>query len=450
MNPSAEKFARHVNPALVRVLGVFGYGRVFIRAQDVWVWDDQGRRYLDFLAGFGSVNIGHSHPRLVRRLQEFLASEAMNVTHIGPSIHAADLAEALAMLAHPLEIALFSNSGSEAVEAGLKLARSATSRTEFIYCQGAFHGTNLGALSVMGDERMRRPFEPLLEGCRRVPFGDLAELEKALAPRRAAGFLVEPIQGEGGVVFPPEGYLREAQELCLRAGTLFILDEVQTGLGRTGAMFSYQAEECAADILILAKSLGGSIAPIGATLTTRKIHHKAYGSMDRFDLHGTTFSGNAFSCVAALETLRILADENLVANSAARGKQLLEGLKSRLAGHPLVREVRGRGLFVGIELGATDSGWMNKHARPLVKKISKSVFGQWAALKMLERGIICQPASHNWNVLRLEPPLTVKEAEVHQVVDSVAEVLREYQGVAPLLKDVTGRLGKQFAKGWAF
>ncbi len=115
-----------------------------------------------------------------------------------------------------------------------------------------------------------------------------------------------------------------------------------------------------------------------------------------------------------------------------------------------MREVRGRGLFVGIELGATDSGWMNRHARPLVKKISKSVFGQWAALKMLEKGIICQPASHNWNVLRLEPPLTVKEAEVHQVVDSVAEVLGEYQGVAPLLKDVTGRLGKQFAKGWAF
>ena len=450
MNPSAEKFARHVNPALVRLLGVFGYGRVFIRAQDVWVWDDQGRRYLDFLAGFGSVNIGHSHPRLVRRLQEFLASEAMNVTHIGPSIHAADLAEALAMLAPPLEIALFSNSGSEAVEAGLKLARSATGRTEFIYCQGAFHGTNLGALSVMGEERMRRPFEPLLEGCHRVPFGDLAALEKALAPRRAAGFVVEPVQGERGVVFPPEGYLRKAQELCLRAGTLFILDEVQTGFGRTGTMFSYQVEECAPDILILAKSLGGSIAPIGATLTTRKIHHKAYGSMDRFDLHGTTFSGNAFSCVAALETLRILADENLVANSAARGKQLLEGLKSRLAGHPLVREVRGRGLFAGIELGATDSGWMNKHARPLVKKISQTVFGQWAALKMLEKGIICQPASHNWNVLRLEPPLTVKEAEVHQAIDTVAEVLGEYQGVAPLLKDVTERVGKQFAKGWAF
>src|SRR5437773_11079061 len=143
----------------------------------------------------------------------------MNLTNFSPSIHAADLAEALAMLVHPLEIALFSNSGSEAVEAGLKLARSATSRPEFIYCQGAFHGTNLGALSVMGDERMRRPFEPLLEGCRRVSFGDLAELEKALARRRAAGLLVEPIQGEAGGVLPPEGYLREAQELCLRAGT---------------------------------------------------------------------------------------------------------------------------------------------------------------------------------------------------------------------------------------
>jgi len=450
-HPAVRKYARHVNPAFVRLLGVLGYGRLFVRARDVWVWDHQGRRYLDCLAGFGAVNLGHNHPRLIERLRSFLTEEALNLCHVGPAPHAADLAEALARLTGgELSVCLFSSSGAEAVEAGLKLARAATRRTDLLYCEGGFHGTNLGTLSVMGSPRLRRPFEPLLGGCTAVHFGDLAALEKALAGGRVAAFLVEPIQAEAGVVLPPPGYLAEAQRLCRKHGALLVLDEVQTGLGRTGTFFACQAEGLVPDVLALAKSLGGSIAPVAATLTRPDLHARAYGALDRFDLHSSTFAGNAFSCVAGLETLKIIEDEGLVANAAARGAELLAGLRGRLSGHPLVRAVRGRGLLVGVELGPTDAGLLNRLAPGLVELVSRQVFGQWVAVRLLERGVLCQPASQQWNVLRLEPPLTAKPEHVAEAVDAVGAVLGDYRGLLPLLKDVSKRLVRQLLARWKF
>jgi putrescine aminotransferase len=449
-HPAVAKYARHVNPAFVKLLGLFGYGRLFVRARDVWIWDHVERQYLDFLAGFGSANVGHNHPRLIERLRSFLGEEALNLCHVGPSVHAAELAAELARLANPLTVCLFASSGGEAVEAGLKLARAATGRPGLLYCRGGFHGTNLGTLSVMGEERMRKPFEPLLPGCECVPFGDLVALKAYLGTRRFAAFLVEPIQCEAGVVVPPAGYLAEAQELCRKAGTLLVLDEVQTGLGRTGTMFAYQAEGFVPDVLVLAKALSGSLAPISAALMRPELHARAYAATDRFDLHSSTFGGNALSCVAGLETLRILADEELIANSGARGKELLAGLRGRLAGHPLVREVRGRGLLVGVELGPTNSGLLNRLSPELVEMVSKKAFGQWVALRLLERGVICQPASQSWNVLKLEPPLTARAEHVGQMVEALGEVLDEYRGVTPVLWDVTERLFRQFLAGWKF
>jgi len=451
-HPDVERFARHVNPAFVKLLGVFGYGRLFTRAQGVWVEDHRGRRYLDLLAGFGAANIGHNHPRLVQRLRDFLAEGAVNLVHVGPSAPAGLLAEKLVALAGPpFDVALLSSGGGEAVEAGMKLARAATRRPGFVFCDGGFHGTSLGTLSIMGEERMRAPFEPLLAGCARVPFGDLGALERALKPRAAAAFVVEPIQGEAGVVMPPPGFLASAQELCRRYGTLLVLDEVQTGIGRTGTWFAFQQERgLTPDVVALAKSLGGSVAPIGATLVSREVHERAYGTMGRFDLHGSTFGGNSFACVAAIETLAIIEDEGLLASAAARGAQLLDGLRGRLAGHPLVRDVRGRGLLVGVELGPTGSGLVNRIAPGLVRKIARAVFGQWAALGLLERDVICQPAAHHWNVLKIEPPLTIAAGEVERAVDAIAAVLGEYTGIAPLLADVTRRVGRQWVGGFDF
>jgi putrescine aminotransferase len=448
-NAAVARHARHVNPAFVRLLGRLGYGRVFVRAQGVHLWDSAGRRYLDLLSGFGSANVGHSHPRLLARLKRLLDEEPVHLLHVGPSPHAAELAERLAALSG-LDVALFSSSGGEGVEAAMKLARAATGRTGFVYCDGGFHGTGLGALSLMGERRMRRPFEPLLAGCQAVAFGDVAALERALAARTAAAFVVEPIQAEAGVRLPRAGYLQEAQELCRRHGSLLVLDEVQTGLGRTGCLFACQREGVVPDVLVLAKSLSGGIAPIAATLTRRELHARAYGSRARFDLHGSTFAGNALSCAAALETLHILEDERLPERSAALGERWLLRLRERLAGHPLVRDVRGRGLLLGIELGPTDAGLLNRAAPFVVRRMARDVFGQWVALKLLEAGFLVQPAAHAWNVVRLEPPLTIGEDELDAATDALAGVLHEYRGLAALSRDVLARLRAQRRRRWEF
>ncbi len=452
LHPVAQKFAEHVNPSLVKLLGLFGYGRVFERAEGVWIWDHEGRKYLDCLAGFGSNNLGHAHPKLITALHEHLDKKVLSLNHIGPSGPAADLAEALAKRAgEGLTIALLSSTGGEAVESGLKLARAATRRQGFVYCQGGYHGTGLGPLSVMGGERWRAPFEPLLQHCEAVPFGDLAALDKALAQRNVAAFLVEPIQGEGGVILPPANYLSEAQRLCRNHGTLLVLDEVQTGIGRTGSLFAFQEEGFIPDVLVLGKALGGGMLPVSATLTRPGLHDRAYGATDRFDLHGSTFSGNALACAAAMATLHIVDDERLVAASRDRGERLLEGLKARLKGHPLVRDVRGRGLFAAIELGAPEeTGFFAKAKATLVKAVSRNVFGQWLAVRLLERGIICQPAAQRWEVLRIEPPLVINDDEIDHVIDVTGELLDDYRDIAKVLKDATERLGKQFFSGWRF
>jgi len=450
-HPAVVQFARHVNPAFVKLLGLLGYGRLFVRAKDVWLWDHQGKQYLDFLAGFGAVSLGHNHPRLLERLQRFLSEEALNLCHLSPSPQTGELAAALAARAgESLSVCLFSNSGAEAVDAGLKLARAATGRSPVLYCRRAFHGTNLGVLSVMGDPHLRQPFEPLLPGCQAVGFGDLTALEQALSKGRFGAFLVEPIQGEGGINLPPPGYLAAAQQLCKQHGTLLILDEVQTGLGRTGTWFAHQTEGFVPDVLVLAKALSGGMLPIGVTLTSPALNDQAYGTMSRCELHSSTFGGNAFSCTTGLETLRILEDEGLVANSATRGKQLLEALQKRLQGHPLVREVRGRGLLIGVEFGPTNTGLLNRLCPALVEVITRGLMGQWVALQLLERGVICAMTYHQWNILRLEPPLTIHANEVNRMADVLAEVLEEYRGVMPVLKDSTVRLLQQFLARWKF
>lgn len=451
-HPAMVDYGRYVNPGFVRLVGMLGYARVFVRARGTRLWDHEGREYLDFLAGFGTMNLGHSHPRLVERLRTVLLGELPNVMHTAPQPLAAELARELARRSGTdLEVALLCSGGGEAVEAGLKLARAATGRQAFLYCSRGFHGNSLGALAVMGDRRYQRPFEPLLPECQALPFGDLEALEQALRKRRPAAFVVEPLQAEGGVVLPPPGYLRGAQLLCQQHGTLLILDEAQTGIGRTGTLFMYQQEGMVPDVLVLAKALGGGLMPTAVALARRELVERAYGTSERFDLHGTTMAGNALACAAALETLRIVEDERLSENAATQGAALLDGLRRRIATHPLVRAVRGRGLLVGIELGPNPetAGLLAKIAPGLVGALARNVLGQWLAVRLLERGIVAQPTSHRWDVLRLEPPLCVTSDEIGRAIDAIAEILDEYRDLAPLLKDVSQRLGGQLLSRWA-
>jgi putrescine aminotransferase len=452
-HPAVQKYAAHVNPAFVKLLGAFGYGRVFTRARGSTLWDSEGKEYLDCLAAFGVMNLGHNPPKLLERVkEEILADDAPNLCHVGIQVHAAELAAYLASLSPPLERVLFSSSGGEAVESAMKLARASTKRKPILYCRGGFHGTGLGPLSIMGSGRMRDPFEPLLPECYEVPFDDVVALAKELELRKPAAFIVEPIQAEAGVLVPYRDYLSQAHALCKAAGTLLVLDEVQTGLGRTGKMFAFEHEDgLTPDILVLGKALGGGLVPLSAALTTVEIHDRAYGRMDRFDLHGTTFSGNSFACRVARAGLDILRDDELAENAAARGVQLAEGLRGALLDHPFVKAVRGRGLLVGLELGAKEAGGFLARLLPgVVDQLSRRVFGQWLALRLLEKGIVAQPASQQWNVLKLEPPLTVTEAEIDRVVETLAGILAEYTDLKKLVADAAHRFGMQALAGWSF
>ncbi len=455
-HPAAKKYAAHVNPAFVKLLGTFGYGRVFTRAKNTTLWDSDGNEYLDCLAAFGVMNIGHNSDKLAERVKEIMSDDAINLCHVGIQVHAADLASYLASLAPPLDRVLFSSSGGEAVESAMKLARAATKRKPILYCKGGFHGTGLGPLSIMGHGRMRDPFEPLVPECYEIPFDDITSLKKELEEKKPAAFVVEPMQAEAGVIIPHREYFREALALCKTAGTLLVLDEIQTGLGRTGKTFAYEHEGdgFVPDVLVLGKALGGGLVPISAALTTPEIHDRAYGRIDRFDLHSTTFSGNAFGCRVARAGLDILRDDELTENAAKRGEQLLERLKDSLLDHPFVKEVRGRGLMVGLELGPTktksSSSFLGRILPGVVEGVSKRVFGQWLALRLLERGIVAQPASLQWNVLKIEPPLTVSEAEIDRVVDAISSILAEYTNLATIMADVSKRIGSQALGGWSF
>lgn len=450
-HPATERYARHVNPALVRLLGTFGYGRVFTRALGVELWDSEGRRYVDLLAGFGSASLGHNPPRLIARLNEALAQELCHLMHVGPQALAGELGEALAHRLPSLPITLLSLSGGEAVEAAIKLARAATGRATIVSCEGGFHGSGLGNLSVMGFRRWRKPFEPLIPECRRVPFGDLDALESVLRRHRVAAFLVEPLQAEAGVVLAPDGYLRDAQALCRRHGALFVLDEVQTGLGRTGRWFAFEHDAGVdPDIVVLGKTLGGGLVPVAATVTRRELQDRAYGSPKTFDLHGSTYAGYALGCAAALQVLRTLDDDGLIEAGERRGRRLRDALRRRIGAHPLVRDVRGAGQMTAIELGYTGSGWLGRLAAGAVTAVSREVLGQWLALRLLEAGYVCQPASQAWNVLKLTPPLTIDDATLDAFVEAVGNIFDEYRDLGHLLADVSRRVATQYMNGWEF
>ena len=317
---------RHINPVLIGVGGPSGLARTFVRGEGAELFDESGRAYLDFVAGFGSLNLGHNHPEVAAAVASALGQQAPGFSPASVNPLAAALAEQLvAVTPRGLEMVFFTNSGAESVEAALKLARAATGRSGLLSCLGSFHGKTFGALSVTGNRTYQSPFGPLVPDCQAIPYGDAKALELALATRRHAAFVVEPIQGEGGMITPPPGYLAEAHRLCRETGTLFIVDEVQTGLGRTGPMFAVERDGIEPDILALAKSLGGGLMPLGAMIARRDVWMKAYGSYQTFALHSSTFSGGSLACAAGLATLRVLRESPVLDHAARRGEPASRG-----------------------------------------------------------------------------------------------------------------------------
>jgi putrescine aminotransferase len=384
-----ENYRRFVNPPLARVMKLSG-SPVETRAHGCTIVDHNGKAYLDFAGGYGVFTLGHRHPRVVAAVREQLDRIALSgKTMFNPLL--GRLARRLAEIAPgDLGISFFANSGTEAVEGALKLARAATKRATIVAARNAFHGKTLGALSASGREEFRADFRPLLSDVVHVEFGDAAALERALPG--AACFIVEPVQGEGGVAVPPDGYLRAAREACDRHGALLIVDEVQTGLGRCGVTFACELEEVVPDVMTLAKGLSGGVVPIGAYVARPPVWNAAYGKAPL--IHTSTFGGNELACAAALAALDVLREEDLVTNARVRGAQLLDGARAIARDFPaVVAEARGRGLLVGLELRSEG-------------------YGGSIIPEMLKDGVTVAWTLNQRRVIRLEPPLIVTEKEV--------------------------------------
>ena len=298
--------ARHLDPSLVDVLHILGFDREYRSAQGSYLYDGDGRAYLDLHTGEGFASLGHNHPCVRDVLQQALASDLLDGVQLHYSPLAGMLAEELSgHLPDGLDAVFFASTGAEAVDSAMKFARAATHRPKLISCDSSFHGVTLGPLSLVGDEFFKEGFGPLLPGCERVPFGDLEQLEAQLRGRDVAAFIVEPIQGRM-VTQPPPGYLKAAQELCRRYDTLFVADEIQTGMGRTGTWFALEQAQLEPDFVLVGKALSGGYMPVAAMVTRREIYQRAVGTLERCYVHQSTFGRNRLSMAAGLATVRII------------------------------------------------------------------------------------------------------------------------------------------------
>ncbi len=411
MNNVFSLFERHVNPGLAALLRFTGLDRVEDRAEGVWVWDKEGRKYLDFLGLYGTLNLGHRHPRVVEAVKRQLDRMPMS-TRVMVAEPTARLAARLAEITPgDLAMTFFSNSGTEAVEAAFKLARAATGRKKIVTTEGGFHGKTLGSLSLTPREGYQAPVRPLVPEVVTVPFGDLAAAEAAIDDATAA-VIVEPIQGEGGIRIPPTGYLRGLRELTRARGALLILDEVQTGMGRTGRLWAAEWEGIAPDLMTSAKALGGGVMPIGATVGTPEVF-AIFKENPLF--HSSTFGGNPLAAAAALAAIEVTLEEDLPARAEAMGTYLLARLKELAEAWPqFIAEVRGRGLLVGVEFTDADIGAV-------------------VISELASRGVLTAFGLNDPKVMRLEPPLIVGEKEIDLALDALDESLaataRAFEGV---------------------
>ncbi|ELS51207.1 aminotransferase class III-fold pyridoxal phosphate-dependent enzyme [Streptomyces viridochromogenes] len=450
-----RRFTEHVNPPMARLFGAHGLDRVFTGGRGCTLIAEDGSEHLDFVAGYGSLNLGHNHPVVTGRLREFLDRGSPSfVQYVSLPEQTAELAERLSALApgRP-ERVYFGSSGAEAVEAALKLARAATGRSRLVHTGNGFHGKTFGALSVTGRDRLRAPFGPLLPDTVAVPYGDLEALETVI--EKAAAFVVEPVQGEGGVVLPPPGYLTAARELCRRAGAVFVLDEIQTGLGRTGRLFAAEHDGLEPDVICLAKSLSGGLVPLSATLCRADVWDAAYGGTERALLHSSTFGGGNFAATAGLATLDVLGAERLPEHAHEVGEHLRASLRKACAPYGFVKDIRGTGLMTAVEFDGDFSGAVSSLADELLTRLPgdlrtladwlpdglraalarageavESTLGDLLCLRFVaalarDHRILTFVTANRTRVLRVQPPLVLSRAEADRFVEGVEAVCHD-------------------------
>lgn len=401
-----EKYEKYINPAQAKLFRFMGLGSVEAEAEGWTIKDSKGKIFIDCLGGYGMFALGHRNPAVVAAVDRELHAMPMSgkVLFNRPM---ADLAEALFEITPgDLRYSFFVNSGTEAVEGCLKIARLATGRKKFVAADNAFHGKTMGSLSATGRDLYKKPFEPLLEGFTHVPFNDVKAMEKAVDEDTAA-VILEPIQGEGGIIVPSAGYLKMVKRICENRGALFIADEVQTGIGRTGAWFGVNHDGVEPDMMACAKALGGGVIPIGAIIGNEKAWQ---GLIEAPFLHTSTFGGGQMACAAGLATIKFIKERKLLKRAADTGDYFIEGLKKIAAEFPnVIKEVRGRGMMLGVELTKEGAG------------------GMLMSL-MIDRGVIIAYTLNNPKVLRFEPPIIMPKDVVDRVLELFSDAVKITSG----------------------
>lgn len=438
-----ELYSRHINPQLVKVLRSIGFDRFYSRAEGAYLYDDTGHRYLDFLAGFGVFALGRSHPALKKALHEAIDADLPNLVQMDAALLPGVLASEVLRRCHPgMGRVFFTNSGAEAIEAALKFSRYATGRSRVLYCDHAFHGLTLGALSLNGGNEFRKGFGPFIPGFDEVPFGDADALERELHFRDVAAFVVEPIQGKG-VNCAPQSYWDAVSDLCHRYGTLLVTDEVQTGLGRTGRLWAYEHYGLVPDIVTMSKALSGGFVPIGAMVCSAMVSDRVYSSMDRAMVHSSTFKNNQLAMVAALATLATIDDEDLVDRARVTGDAFEKALAPLIERHETFHAMRGKGLMIGLVFGMPTSFRQRARFR-LLEAARTGLFSQIVVGPLFTRhGIITQVAADSMNVVKLLPPLVIGPYEVDYFTAALDDVLTDAERNSSLIFE----FGKTLLKG---
>jgi ornithine--oxo-acid transaminase len=416
---------QYLNNQMVRVLRTIGYDRNYKRALGQYLYDQDNNEYLDLLSGFGVFAIGRNHPTVISALQETLTLELPNLVQMDVSLLSGLLAkEILATCPDNLDKMFFCNSGTEAVEAAIKFARYTTKRPRIVHCEHSFHGLTLGSLSLMGEEIFREGFGPLLPNCSSVPFNDLEALEQALSSQDVAAFIVEPIQGKG-VNVPDDNYLPEVERLCKKYGTLFVADEIQTGIGRTGKFWAIDHWNVKPDMVLMAKALSGGFVPVGGVAMTTKIMDTVFNRMDRAVVHGSTFSKNNMAMAAGLATLEVMRAENLVENSAKVGEDIINSINASAGQYEFLKEARGKGLMIAVEFQAPKSLGL-KAAWAMLEAANKGLFCQMVTIPLFkEHRILSQVAGHGMNVVKLLPPLNLTQKDRDWIVNSMDKTIAD-------------------------
>ncbi len=443
---TGENFTLHskyVNPQLPRVLGTLEFDRFYVKGEGCYLIDDKGDRYLDLLSGFGVFALGRGHPSVVQALHDALDADLPNLVQMDCALLPGVLAEQLVARSHPgIERVFFTNSGAEAIESAIKFARVATKRSRILYCDHAFHGLTTGALALNGGREFRSGFGPLLPGCDMIPFGDASALARELRRGDVAAFIVEPIQGKG-VNLAPDEFWQEAQSLCRRHKALMVLDEVQSGLGRSGTFFCHEQFGITPDIITVSKALSGGYVPVGAMLCSAAVSDSVFSSMDRAVVHSSTFSNNQLAMVAGLATLQAFDDEDILDRVRRTGKAFTKALQPLVERYEFLHEVRGMGLMIGLVFGEPTSAGARRRYR-VIEALRPALFSQMIVVPLFHRHrIVTQVAADNMNVVKLLPPLIAGDDEVELFTDALDDVLSSAQQGSSLIFE----FGKTMAKG---